>query len=130
MRIFIFIALLASTLVMAQSNHSSYRVGIESLILEQCGIHIDLVQTEMFTVSDGMLGGEITTVTCPQGNKITVTFKPPTTRNNCQPLDVDKLRYEIEIVGNVVQRMRACDDGTDNCSIWVKPGEEVKASGC
>lgn len=126
MKAFLPLALIVVTsLAYAQeSTHSSYRKSIEQIILNKCGIDVDLVQTNKFTVKDGIIFDEETTVTCPSGStgssQFTITFVSPIERENGDPLDPTKLSYELEIIDSNQFRLRACDS-IGLCSIWVTP---------
>lgn len=105
----------------AATVHTSYRVAVEKLIFTECGIEVDIVQTEKFRSGDGVVAGEVTTVKCPNGRtpvNVTINFTSPTTRERGEPLRQGELRYELEFIGGVFQRLRACDLD-DLCSVWV-----------
>jgi len=116
---------LFSTLSYADSQHSSYSVAIEDAIFQKCGIKVDLVKTSMFTTTnEGIIFNEVTEVkSCPQSGKLVISFKAPTTREDCTPIN-SQLSYEMELVGNMIQQARACDEN-DLCSKWVTPGGSV-----
>ena len=121
MRTVLILALLAlSQCTYADGKHTSYRKSLEDLALSECGLTIKFVQSEMFTVAGGTASGEVTRVECPRGDRLTVSFSPPLTREDGTPLVPSEIRYEIEFVGRVMQRMRSCD-ADDLCSVWVSP---------
>ena len=130
MKYIIIAMLFLSHQVLAQTTqHSSYRVAVTQLIKTECGIDIGLVQSNFFASGDGVVSGEVTTVICPAPKTAVVKFKPPTTNQDCSPLDPVPIRYEIEFVGGVVTRLRACSEVTGLCSAWVTP-DEAHDNGC